>query len=377
MPLKNILIIIIILAILGIGVFGIYTFFFTSEEEPTIESTTEEPYTKPTTNSPSVISSSINQISPEPIIAPTIDRGKVKYYLASNGNVLEANFDGSGQTLLSSVILPDLVKVLWSNNKNKVIAIFQENGQAKKYSYDYTTKISTPLNDNIGWIAWSPDEDKIAYQYYNSATQENSISIANPDGSNWSNIFQTRMKDLIVEWPSSGQIAIRTKPSGLARSVVYTIDLGNSNFQKVLGESYGLSLLWSPLGDKILFSETNNQGKNLKLKIADLGKQAIAELDFATLPEKCVWSEDNRTIFCAVPQTIPSSAILPDDYYQNQISFIDDFWQINLDTEEAVQILGANDQEDIYDADQLILSPMEDYLLFINKRDNLLYSLEL
>jgi len=51
------------------------------------------------------------------------------------------------------------------------------------------------------WITWSPSRDKIAYQFYNSQTGDNNISISNPDGSDWTIVFQTRMKDLIVEWP--------------------------------------------------------------------------------------------------------------------------------------------------------------------------------
>jgi len=54
------------------------------------------------------------------------------------------------------------------------------------------------------------------------------------------------------------------------------------------------------------------------------------------------------------------------------------FWQINLDTEEKVQIyLPINEEAISYNVKELLLSPQEDYLLFINKRDGLLYSLAL
>ncbi len=186
------------------------------------------------------------------------------------------------------------------------------------------------------------------------------------------------MKNLIVEWPSSGQVAIRTKPSGLAQSVVYTIDLATNDFQKIISETYGLTVLWSPLGDKLLFSETDNRGKNLKLKIADLTESTIQELSFVTLPEKCVWSQDNRTLFCAIPKNISTLATLPDDYYKGLIVFADDFWRINLDIGEKIQVYATEDEEAAsYNAKRLLLSPLEDYLLFINKRDDRLYSLEL
>ena len=181
------------------------------------------------------------------------------------------------------------------------------------------------------------------------------------------------MKDLIVEWPNKNKIAIRTKPSGLAESVIYTIDLSDRNLKKIIKETYGLTALWSPLGDKILISETNSQGLNLKLKLADLNEQIIKELTFTTLPEKCVWSQDNKTIFCAVPKNISKTAVMPDDYYKEKISFSDEIWRINLETEDIIAI----EKNDDFDAKELLLSPLEDYLLFINQKDGLLYSLKL
>ena len=372
MSLKKILIILIILLILVVGLLVVYNFFL-KKEEPTpsiAPPTTTTPTTSPT--------GPVKAISQEPILGPIIDGQKVKYYLKNNGYVFESTFDGSERTRLSSNILTNLLKVIWSSSKDKVIAIFDDEGQIKKYLYDYQTSKSTLLNQDIRHIAWSPSEDKIAYQYYNSQTEDNNISIASPDGSQWINVFTTRMKNLIVEWPSSGQVAIRTKPSGLAQSVVYIINLADGDFQKIISETYGLTVLWSSLGDKLLFSETDNQGKNLKLKIADLDKSTIQELNFVTLPEKCVWSQDNRTLFCAVPKTISDSTTLPDDYYKKQVSFTDEFWAINLDTQEAIRIfIPENEGTATYDAKELLLSPLEDYLLFINQPDDLLYSLEL
>jgi len=373
MSLKKILIILIILLVLVVGLLVAYNFFF--KKDAPGDPTTALPTTTTPTTSPT---GPIKAISQEPVLDPIIDGQKVKYYLKDNGYVFESSFDGSEKTRLSSNVLLNLLKVLWSPNKDKVIAVFEDDSLLKKYLYNYNTGISFSLNENINWIAWSPAEDRIAYQYYDAQTEDNNISIANPDGSQWTNIFPTRMKNLIVEWPSSGQVAIRTKPSGLAQSIVYTIDLATGDFQKIISETYGLTVLWSPLGDKMLFSETDNRGKNLKLKIADFNKSTIQELNFVTLPEKCVWSQDNRTVFCAIPKTISSLAALPDDYYKRLVAFADDFWRINLDIGEKAEIYIPTDEEAMsYDAQQLLLSPLEDYLLFVNKRNGRLYTLEL
>lgn len=371
MSLKKILVILIILLILVAGALVVYNLFIREPVSPEKES---DAGTSSGGTGSSISDAEIKAVSQETVLNPVIDGQKVKYYLKSNGNVFESDFDGSDKVRISSNVLQNLLKVLWSPDRDKVIAIFEDNGLLKKYFYDYNTGISVPLDRNVRHISWAPEEDKIAYQYYNAQTEDNNISVANPDGSEWENVFQTRMSNLIVEWPKSGQISIRTKPSGLSQSVVYTIETASDNFEKVI-ENYGLSALWSPTGDKLLFSETNSQGEKLKLKIVDLPNQLVKELSIATLPEKCVWSQDNRTIFCAVPKNISESVILPDDYYKQSVVFDDEFWRVNLQTEEAIKIYTPEGA--VYDANDLLLSPQEDYLLFVEQKDGLLYSLEL
>ncbi len=363
------LIIIISSLILVAGGFLIYYYYF-QEIEPVDQ--IEDQLTNQTTSL-----GQIKRISQEPVLGTVIDNQKIRYYLKNNGNVFESSLNGSSPTIISSSVLPNLIKALWSPSKDKIIAIFNQSNKAKKYSYDYATRISTPLDSSIEWISWSPKEDKIAYQYNNPLTGDNSINIADSDGSNWTSVFQTRMKNLIVEWPKASQLSIRTRPSGLAESILYTIDLTNNDFEKIIKETFGLTTLWSPLGDKILYSETDNQGKNLKLKVLQLKNNTIKELNLITLPEKCVWSPDNRTIFCAVPKNISSHAIIPDDYYKKAISFSDDFYRINIETGEKTKIYDSNREETTYDANNILLSPLEDYLIFINQKDDLLYSLKL
>ncbi len=386
--LKKILIIIIIVLIIALVVLLIYNFFIKPKEEkelgPGELPEGEEGELKPGEEEEGEITPApelkVKAISTEKVLAPTLsaDKTKVIYYSQNNGNVWQSAFDGSNLNKISSVVLENLAKIIWSPDKTKVISIFlDEKENVSKNIYDYNTKEISPFSADIQEIAWSPTSDKIVYQYTNELTNDNSINIANPNGTNWQNILQTRIKNVNLDWVAS-EIGFCEKPSGLVQSSFFLINPLNKNLTKVFSNIYGLSVKQSPQGDKMLYSETSNKGKNIALYTAlkdGTGKKGI---DVSTLVEKCVWSQDNRTIFCAISKNINEAEVLPDDFYKGSFIGNDEFWKINLETSEKNKLLEPWEAgEENYDAVNLFLSPLEDYLFFVNKKDGLLYSIEL
>ncbi|MBU4284879.1 hypothetical protein KKF60_03305 [Patescibacteria group bacterium] len=322
----------------------------------------------------------IKAISQEPIFSPTItsDKTKVVYYLRSNGNVWQSNFDGSNLSQTSTTILENLVKVIWSPDKNNVITIFQDNLEnISKYFYSYATQKALPLDKYINYIAWSPDSKKIAYQYQNDFTDNNNISTANPDGTKYMTLLKTRMKNLIIEWPKGSDIFLREKPSGIAQSSLYSLNTLSKSFNNIMPNVYGLSIKWSYEGDKILYSKTNSKGGNIGIFIADRNGINEKSANVSTLAEKCAWSQDTRYIYCAVPKNIADAKVLPDDFYKGTFIGNDEFYKINIGTGEKTNILEKENLIEAYDAADLLLSPQENYLFFINKENGLLYSIKL
>jgi len=394
---KKILIIASILLVLSLGSLLVYNFFFKStapggETEQGGSLPSASPGTGQTTGgssflpgsganqsiSPGQTASKIKAISKEPVLAPTIgeDGKTVKYFTRANGNVWESDFLGASLKKISSTTLNGLIKALWSPDKTKVIGFFSDNNQLKKYFYDYTNNQSSLLNEKMGSVAWSPDSKKIAYHFIDSATGQHNISVANPDGSGWANIFKTRLDNLIVEWPIKEKISLRQPPSGLAQGLLYALNSTTGDFSRALSDLFGLSVKWSPRADKILFSSTNDRGQNPGLSLTDgIGANA-KDLKLSGLADKCVWASDDRTIFCALPQELSANAVWPDDYYKGLVILADDFYKINLETNAKTKILGSSDQVG-FDAQELFLSPKEDYLFFVNKRDGLLWSLKI
>ena len=99
-----------------------------------------------------------------------------------------------------------------------------------------------------------------------------------------------------------------------------------------------------------------------------------ASLPFVVLPQKCIWSNDEVTVYCARSKALSQHA--PDDWYQGLVSFTDSLWKINLETLEQTQIsdLKPDEQTDI-DLINPHLSQNEDYFVFTNKKDLSLWAI--
>ncbi|HPJ80282.1 MAG TPA: hypothetical protein PLF70_01080 [Candidatus Portnoybacteria bacterium] len=323
--------------------------------------------------------SRIKAISTEPVLSPTIssDKSNIIYFLNSAGNIFESDFTGSTATAISKTVLENLKNIIWAPNKNKAIMVFQDNMEnVSKYLYNLSDEKSLPLGKYLNYISWSADSNKIAYQYQNETTGANDISIASPDGSKFSVVLSTRMKNLIVEWPSIN-IYLRERPSGLAQSNLYSLSPTSKALNKTIANVYGFSVKWSQKGDKLLYSSTSPKGENIGIFITDNNGGNKKAIGVSTLAEKCVWSQDVRYIFCAIPKNIAEAKVLPDDFYKEKFIGDDEFYKIDVGTGEKINILGDENLIVSYDAKELFLSPQEDYLFFVNKRDGRLYSIEL
>lgn len=367
---KKLIIILISLAIIVVASYLVYYFFF-RQDAPSDTSNNEISLEPKKTQK-------IFPLSKETILGATIDPNgkKVKYYAKSSGNILSVAFNGSEYSTLSSANLSGLIKAFWSPDKEKVISYFEEKEQIKKYLHNYSNGQSTLLNEKIEQAAWSPDSKKIAVLTYDENASANIVSIANADGSELKVIFQTRIKDISIEWPSADKISVKTKPSGLSEGTIISLNPDNGEFTTVISGEFGLVSKWSPLGDILVYSFTSPSGKNPSLSSSNRFGQNKISLEIASLADKCVFSQDNRSLFCAVPERISENAIWPDDYYKRMVATNDSFYKINLESSQKTLIYAA-DSEKSYDAGELLLSPEEDFLIFTNRRDGLLYSLRI
>ena len=332
----------------------------------------EEEVTGQPTPIPEIAGDRFSHITDFPVIAPTIspDGNRVRFFERSTGNIFEANFNGSELTKISDSLLADNISsIIWSPPGDRFVALFEE--ITKNFIYTFETGLSDPITKNVATLSFSPRGNQIVYQDFDF--DESKIITANIDGSRPQTILRMALPGTNLQWVDNSKISLVQFPSGLAQNFLLTINPVSGALNQILDGVYGLIVNWSPSGKKFLYSSTDRFGRNLALQLFNENGDVIKRLQINTLADKCVWSQDNRIIYCTAPSIWPGENILPDDYYKGIIDTNDSFVRINTDNDE-VNFIFEFIQIDTQD---LILTPQEDYLIFINRKDGLLYSIKL
>ncbi len=239
-------------------------------------------------------------------------------------------------------------------------------------STDEKTLLLSDLPVNLLQIAVSPNKDKV---FYITNDQPRGF-VSRPNGTNKINIFDSQLKEWLVIWPSTNAIVVTTKASGFAQGFSYLINPDTRASTRLLGNIAGLTTLPSPDLSKILFSYSTKG--SIKLALYDRKLDSYTDLVYNTLSEKCVWSKkDKDVIFCAVPENIAFDTY-PDVWYQGLITFSDSIVKINIKTGESRFIVNMQkESKEVVDVINPTLSKDEDYLIFTNKTDLILWGLRL
>ncbi len=199
---------------------------------------------------------------------------------------------------------------------------------------------------------------------------------AGPDGVKKTQIFSSPLTEWTSSWPKEGTIAIANKPTYLSPSSLYFLNTSTNAIEKILGGYNGLTTLVSPDIKSVLF--TKNDENTTNTNIYNLAKGSVVSFPLTTFPEKCAWSKkDVSILFCAVPRILPTQQY-PDDWYQGVVSFSDALYRVNTKNNSVTLIADplVLVQESI-DVVNPSLTEKEDFILFQNKKDGILWSLSL
>jgi len=301
----------------------------------------------------------------------------VRYVDRSNGHIYDVDLAVGEKVKVANQTLPkvyeayfrpdgEAVLVRTLKDDTDVVENLSLTLTPPKTSGDLYTTSSTALRGNIGSIVVGSNTT-LFYVLRDTTSIVSSVF----GGGNYKTLYSSPFINWRLSVAGSGLI-IYTKAS--ARVGGYAYFLRKGVLKKILGPLFGLVVVPNISGNQLLYSFVEN-GKT-RLFVKNLTNNTIYEISSATLAEKCVWGKKNASIvFCGSPSS-EIGVNEPDAWYQGLTSFSDRIWSFDTNTETAKVLVEPASVLDI-DLIRPVLSPNEDYLVFINKRDLSLWALKL
>jgi len=372
--------------------------FFPSENVPVNQPPTQSPDSVPTINIDVPIKK-LRQLAAVPIAGSTVFKSAsstdatpiFRYVERATGHVYELTTTDTVASRISNTTIPKIYEAFFLEDKNQIVFRYL-NSEEKIDTYVATIRatttesgeIKTTLNGvfiqkDITTMTVSPNGKSMFLLSPNTNTASVSSQIGqvalsiSPNKQN--TVFTSPISVWNAEWLGDALISVATKPSHIAQGILYFINAQTGAQEKILGPINGLSTKSSPNNKKVLYSK-NDRG-NIVLNFLTLPSDIIKTIPISTLAEKCVWSKNNKDVYCAVPNTALTGQY-PDTWYMGLVSFNDSLVKIDTEAEtvRTIMSVGAQTTESL-DMINLQLSPKEDYLMFTNKRDLTLWSLDI
>ncbi len=360
---------------------GVYNFAFKNNPNNPVTDATKQKETKEKTDqgfSENLKSSPLEQVtSGEASGSIALDEKFIAFF--SGKSLKKASLGGGAEEEILGNLPGKLLRAVWSPDKNAVLALFPtENGQ-RWHLIRLADKSITPLKQGLASPSWSNIGERIFYFYTDPANGKTGLNSAKPDGSDWKEIAKSPIGNpYIATVPGGVGVSFWNRPNAFDETSLYTIAMTGGEPKKILGKKFGASYLWSPDGMKLLVSAVNEKGgSDVRLGITNSNGGEYQTLQAPTLISKAVWSRDSKTIYYALPLSLPANAVLPNDYFEKPIHTKDSFWKMDTETGRSERIISLEDTAGEHDSIDLFLDQKEEFLFFTDRNDGKLYRIRL
>ena len=239
--------------------------------------------------------------------------GGLSYYNPTDTKFYRVNADGSGKRLLANESFPGVSEVVWAPQGDSAILEYEDGSNVY---YDFTTKKTAVLPKDLTAPSFRSDGGAISYKLDTGNARDNWIVVSNVDGTGAQAVQATGDRGALVDpqWsPDYKVVATYHKPTGIDREEVFFIGMQGENFKSLEVQGSGFSGIWSPDGRRVLYSTTlAGAGYQPMLWVADVGGDRTGARQYAlglsTWVDRCAFGEDSVTVYCAVPDELPSGA---------------------------------------------------------------------
>lgn len=328
---------------------------------------------------------------------PSARSGKpaVVFVERATGNIFETVMEDMQRNRISNALLPRAEEVFFGEGGKYVVYRYIKEGGSSVVTFvrnvpapdklkveasDATT--TNPISgsflpEDILNVFVSPDTKNMLYF---TKTPEFNTRVAlgnifNFQKNTSARVFQSPFSEWLPVYFDGKTALLQTKASQNVPGYLYSVSMPNGELKKIIGGVNGLTALPSPDLTKVLYSESTRGG--VVLHMYNRKEKTTLDILLSTLPEKCVWTVDSATLYCAAPDYLPG-AEYPDAWYQGSVSFNDAMWKIDAKTGTMTALFTPESfSAPKMDMENLMLSPNKDFLFFINKNDSTLWGYSL
>jgi hypothetical protein len=317
-------------------------------------------------------------------------KDKLRFIDRATGNTYEyipENRNGEPDRITNTTI-PKIQEAIWSSNGTSLV--FRYLSDDTDNINNFTAKISTSsdssgtigkitgsfLASNIKQLDINPTGDKI-FELVDKSDKSGTYGIITDlDGNNKKTVFDSPISYWNISWPNDSTVTFTTQPTYKDEGLLYFFNTKTYSMSRILGDITGMSTLTNKDAKLVAYSYSTNNIFNLD--VYDVTNRISKGYNIATLADKCVWGNSSSTIlYCAVPKNIIGDDY-PDAWYQGLESFNDNIWKIDTNTGAINEVyeIGSNENVSI-DAINLVMSPDDQYISFMNKTDLSLWLLQI
>lgn len=296
------------------------------------------------------------------------------FYISSNGNLNQIS-DGKEEVISNeNPGTIEFAKTLAVDKK--VLVVFKKTSLIPEI-FDITKKLWIRFingNEVVASIDVSPDGKKVAYIAENNKGGEDlfTYDLSN-NKAKAVKIMTLNIKDFSLNWVDDNSLIFTPKPAFNYSAEAWKLDLQTKTLSKIT-EGRGLMFNWAKLGG-VGLEFSSSQDRNYRLTLIDDSGAARGDFKFITLPDKCFISSPQQ-IYCAISRDqsiFSTNEIFPDDYLKRAAYFKDGIYQVDIGQNKFQALFEA--ESPLIDATNLTLDGNR--ILFINRYDNKLYSLEI
>ena len=304
----------------------------------------------------------------------------VRHVEKATGHIYETELFSPNQNRISNTTIPLIYNAVWGNKNKSLIAqyLLDDNETVNTYLLTVKNNATTTENAITGYYL-ADNVDSISTfgntVFYLQKTDTGTKGFMGAlDSTNKKQIWDSPLRELISQSINDTTVALTTKPYPNVSGYLYTVT-NNGVVRKILGNIAGLSAVVSLDTSKVLYLTQTNSAQ---MYLYDKKSDSSITLTPTTFPEKCVWSKkDNTIVYCAVPKESLNGSSL-NSWYTGSVSFTDDIWRYNLKQNTSAIVGSLSDQSgEAIDVIKPLLSDSEQYIVFINKIDGSLWSLDL